>query len=353
MKKIAALALTASIACFTFSTAQAEETPGWYAALGGMYHGSLDGNAHFTPSQNVFEYEPGWGVEGSGGYAFKNGFRLEGEIEHLSSGVDKVTGGTGGSGTLAETDFLLNALYDFHTGTMWTPYIGAGAGLGLIDGDNMGTLSNGAAMNDSQMVFVYQAIAGVSAQITHHWAATADYRYIASTNPRFSTNTGATPTTIDNRSHNFVIGVRYSFDNSEPMIAPAEVNAPMVAPTTAVRAPKLAPVPQSYMVFFDFDRAELTPEAKRIIASAAQDYQKGGYVRVQVTGHTDTSGTNKYNQSLSNRRAAAVKTEFARLGVSSSVVSMKGVGKNGQLVPTADQVREAQNRRAEIVLDKQ
>ncbi len=105
------------------------------------------------------------------------------------------------------------------------------------------------------------------------------------------------------------------------------------------------------MVFFDFNKSDLTPEAKRIIASAAADYKRGGYVRIVVTGHTDTVGGDAYNMKLSDRRAASVKAEFARLGV--EAVEATGVGKNGLMVPTADQVREAQNRRAEIVFDKQ
>lgn len=117
--------------------------------------------------------------------------------------------------------------------------------------------------------------------------------------------------------------------------------------------PAVPPVPQSYMVFFDFDKSVLTPEAKRIIAAAAEDFKKGGYVRIVVTGHTDTVGTVKYNQKLSERRAAAVKKEFAQLGVPAAEVQAVGVGKSGLLVPTADGVREAQNRRAEIVFNKQ
>ncbi|MGG2305205.1 OmpA family protein, partial [Salmonella enterica] len=77
----------------------------------------------------------------------------------------------------------------------------------------------------------------------------------------------------------------------------------------------VAPVAQTYQVFFDFDKAALTDEAKRIIASAAEDYKSGKYVRIVVTGHTDTKGKDKYNKGLSNRRAAAVKAEFASQGV--------------------------------------
>ena len=76
-------------------------------------------------------------------------------------------------------------------------------------------------------------------------------------------------------------------------------------------------------------------------------------MRIVVTGHTDTVGSVLYNQKLSDRRAAAVKAELQSLGVDSNVIVATGVGKNGLLVPTANGVREAQNRRAEIVFDRQ
>ncbi|HEY4125365.1 MAG TPA: OmpA family protein, partial [Rhizomicrobium sp.] len=81
-------------------------------------------------------------------------------------------------------------------------------------------------------------------------------------------------------------------------------------------------------------------------------FKKDGYVRIVVTGHTDTVGSNDYNQKLSERRAASVKRELIHLGLSAKSIEPMGVGKNGLLVPTADGVREAQNRRAEIVFNK-
>ena len=107
------------------------------------------------------------------------------------------------------------------------------------------------------------------------------------------------------------------------------------------------------MVFFDFDKSDLTAEAQRIITAASEDFKKGGYVRLVITGHTDTVGTDSYNQKLSERRANAVRIELQKLGVDPKAIMAIGVGKNGLLVPTADQIREAQNRRAEIVFSKQ
>ncbi|MDP9128515.1 MAG: OmpA family protein [Pseudomonadota bacterium] len=347
---VSALACVAVLLAATVAPAHADPVPGWYLDAGVIGNQTIDSNAKFAGNENVIQYNPGWGLAGGGGYAFNNGFRLEGEVAQIRAGVDKIKGGTGGHGELVDTDFTANLMYDFHTGTLLTPYVGAGLGLALSNADSIGSLSNGGVMRDDQMVFVYQVIAGVAAQLDNHWAITADYRWISTSDPRFLT-TNSPATTIDNGSHNIMLGVRYSFGH--PMApAPKPVEPPMVHPAAAPK-PVVAPVAQSYMVFFDFNRYDLTPEAKRILASAAQDFGKGGYVKIVVTGHTDTVGTVKYNLALSERRAQAVKAELERLGVAPDAVATNGVGKNGLLVPTANGVREAQNRRAEIIFDKQ
>ena len=69
-----------------------------------------------------------------------------------------------------------------------------------------------------------------------------------------------------------------------------------------------------------------------------------------MTGHTDTVGSAAYNQALSERRAASVQRVLVADGVPGGEITTIGVGKTGLLVPTADGVREPQNRRAEIVL---
>ena len=132
--------------------------------------------------------------------------------------------------------------------------------------------------------------------------------------------------------------------------------SPTMAPTPAVTPPP-APPPapaveqaRSFQVFFDFDKSNITAAAAKVIQEAADAVKAGHVVQVTVTGHTDTVGTASYNQGLSERRAAAVKAGLVADGVAAGEIATMGVGKNGLLVPTADGVREPQNRRAEIVL---
>ena len=354
MKKIlhSTLALTAIFWVAPVLEAHADTTPGWYVGGGVGAVFTPDETAKRSTDDTKVTFDPGWSVLGNGGYAWNNGLRLEGEVWHSRANVDKVMGPDGSNGHLSNTDLFGNIFYDFHTGMMLTPYVGAGVGADIsADADHIGTLNGGGgALNDGQIEFAYQAIAGVAAQLDYNWAVSADYRYIASLDPTYKATLGGSAK-MENASHNIILSVRYSFGEPEPLPPVQTTMPPQPRPVQAAK-PVVQPVPQSYMVFFDFDKSDLTPEAKRILASATLDFQKGGFVRIVVTGHTDTVGTVKYNQKLSDRRAAAVKAELAKLGVMADVIKAVGVGKNGLLVPTADGVREAQNRRAEIVFNK-
>lgn len=115
---------------------------------------------------------------------------------------------------------------------------------------------------------------------------------------------------------------------------------------------QVAQTPGGYQVFFDWDKSAITSEAAAVIRQAAENVHQGRMIQIGVTGHTDSSGPDSYNQPLSERRAAAVSAELVRDGVSEGEIQVVGVGEAGQLVPTADDVREAKNRRAVIVLQK-
>jgi outer membrane protein OmpA-like peptidoglycan-associated protein len=87
----------------------------------------------------------------------------------------------------------------------------------------------------------------------------------------------------------------------------------------------------------------------RIIEQAAAAYRAGAPVQLQVTGYTDRSGSPGYNQRLSERRANAVADALTRLGVPRHDMAVSGRCVNDNRVPTADGVREPQNRRVELV----
>ncbi len=125
------------------------------------------------------------------------------------------------------------------------------------------------------------------------------------------------------------------------------------APPPGVAAPPVTPPGQvrSFIVFFDFDRSNLTPTAVNTIKQAADQAKAGRTTRIDVTGHTDRAGTDAYNMALSLRRANAVKDQLVRNGIPATQIVVVGRGESQPLVPTADGVREPQNRRVEIVLN--
>lgn len=332
------------------ASAKADPVPGWYVGAGAGATFPTTTSPSVNGTSNKITFDTGWEVLGNVGYSFYNGLRAEGELSEARANASKVNGVSATSGRINNLDVFGNLYYDVRTGTRWTPYVGGGIGFADVDADHIGTLSNTGSVNDSNVRFAYQGIAGIAYQVDNNWAVTTDYRYVRTTDPTLKTTAGGSvqPT---NASHNFVLSVRYALYNPErpaPALQVTEAPAPKAAPI----APIATPAPQSYMVFFDFDKSDLTPEAMSILTAAAEDYKKGGYVRIVVTGHTDTVGTVPYNQKLSERRAEAVRKQLVKLGVDAGQIQAIGVGKDGLLVPTADQVREAKNRRAEIVFSK-
>jgi OOP family OmpA-OmpF porin len=105
---------------------------------------------------------------------------------------------------------------------------------------------------------------------------------------------------------------------------------------------------RQFIVFFGFNKYNLTSAALRVIAEAVIAAKETGSATVLITGHTDTVGSPDFNQRLSMRRSNAVKSEMVRQGVSAAAISTTGRGETELLVQTNDNVKEPQNRRATI-----
>jgi outer membrane protein OmpA-like peptidoglycan-associated protein len=151
---------------------------------------------------------------------------------------------------------------------------------------------------------------------------------------------GAPKRALELTAYGPVIGMSFRFGSAPPPpppMAPIPVAAPAPAPA------------KTYLVFFDWDKADLTPRATQIIAQAATDSKTQSVTTIDVNGYTDTTGTPSYNQGLSVRRAEAVERQLVADGVPESEITVQGFGDTHLLVPTGPGVREPQNRRVEIV----
>ena len=209
----------------------------------------------------------------------------------------------------------------------------------------------GTFLKGSGWQFGYQAIAGFRYQFNPTVSFDLDYRYLATTDPTF-TNSGRFPFPNGNRGTNCCGGASYTTGYSTQNIVASvtmKFGVPAPAPPPPLPPAPPPPAPKVFLVFFDWDKYNITAEGQQIIQVAAQQYKAGGSVRLQVTGYTDTSGSPSYNQRLSERRANAVANALAALGVARSDMAVIGRGENDLRVPTPDGVREPQNRRVEIL----
>jgi outer membrane protein OmpA-like peptidoglycan-associated protein len=314
-----------------------------------------------STSSSSVSFKDGYLVTGAAGWGFGNGLRTELEIGwHDNSAkqpfVQDSTPGTfifGANGRATQETLFGNLLYDFDTGTPWTPHIGFGIGIDSARVDNINVPAGANPINTHDTVFGYQGIVGVEYAVAPGFHLGLEYRYIGTSDlkilvPGNIATSGNTQSSYSLATNNILATLRYSFGEapaaSPPVVAPPPVQPPPAPPAPVVEAAR------EFQVFFDFDKSDITAAAAKTIQAASDTVKAGNIAHLTVTGHTDTVGSDKYNQGLSERRAAAVKRQLIADGVSGDEISTVGVGKAGLLVPTKDGVREAQNRRATIDL---
>jgi OmpA-OmpF porin, OOP family len=110
------------------------------------------------------------------------------------------------------------------------------------------------------------------------------------------------------------------------------------------------PAPQRFMLNFLPGSSELTPESITQLPTILEAVQARAGGELVVVGHTDTTGKLEDNDALSLRRAQAVRQLLIARGVQPGLVEAVGRGEREPLVPTADEVNEPRNRRAEILV---
>jgi OOP family OmpA-OmpF porin len=136
--------------------------------------------------------------------------------------------------------------------------------------------------------------------------------------------------------------------------APAAPGAPASPAKPAAPAAKAAPasVKQAVVIqadaLFDFDKSVLRPDGKKNIDDALAKLAGVDVEMVIATGHTDSVGTDAYNQKLSERRAAAVKEYLASKGIATSKITTLGKGESQPVATNKTKEGRQKNRRVDI-----
>jgi len=331
------------------------------------------------------EFDMGWTAGGQVGYAFDNGFRVEVDGFYTAYDVKNhsnlVVGGTNvgtadsailtrgpasasnptvnqflaNSGGDVETyGGFLNALYDFDLGGV-KPYLGAGVGLQWVDIDYLAGGRNFAS--DSRMQIAAQGIAGLSAELSDNVELFAEYKYRRLIDSKeLDVQLLPASMTVEAEQHLATAGLRFRFGGAPVAVAPPPPPPPPPVTRPAPPPPPPPPPPPAarqcntgpYIVFFDWDKSDITAEAASVLNSAVTAYGDCGTAAIMLAGHADRSGSTQYNVGLSERRNAAVQSYLAGRGIPAARISSQAFGEGQNRVATADGVRELQNRRVEI-----
>ncbi len=121
------------------------------------------------------------------------------------------------------------------------------------------------------------------------------------------------------------------------------------APAPAAQATATAPAqPSLGTVYFDTDKADLTPGGQTVLQQAAARMKQDPNIKLRLQGYTDSTGNGAHNDSLSGRRAAAVGSYLKAQGIDGSRLSGAGFGPEQPAATNATEAGKADNRRVEL-----
>ena len=147
---------------------------------------------------------------------------------------------------------------------------------------------------------------------------------------------------------NEIQAINGRLENTAPARAPMS-NSATIKVQQIPTEPKQRVMEEIFEVKFDFNKSEIKKEYAAVIAKLAEAARENKNVKISVVGHTDSVGSDSYNYALGGRRAEAVKKMLAEQGIPASSIIVVSSGKNDLKVPTGKGVRNAENRRVQVV----
>ncbi|WP_404372554.1 OmpA family protein [Sphingomonas sp. MMS24-J45] len=368
MRKLAvamALASTALVATPALARDNA-----WYVGVegGAMIVEDIKFDIGTVKAAGTVDHNYGYDVDGVIGYDLGR-FRLEAEVGYKAATIDSYRSTVGtpvlnslnrpatavpgtydyAGGRSSALSFMVNGLLDFGDDDGIQGFVGGGVGVARVkERAQLNTRQN--FLDDSDTVFAYQGLAGVRAPITKHIDATLKYRFFTADKVKL-VNVAGTSFNGRFRTHSLLGGLTYNFGEPAAPPPPPVVEAPPPPPVEPP-APPPAPVvqcsPGPFIVFFEWDKSDVTPEAAAILDGAIAQYQNCGSAKVMLAGHADKSGSPAYNVGLSQRRNDSVQAYLTAHSIPAGVITSEAFGESRPRVETADGVREVQNRRVEV-----
>ncbi len=323
------------------------------------------------------DYDNGIGVYTALGHEGAGGWRKELEFSYRNNDLRHLPGdGLGFTGWTEDTvdgdiqsmAFMFNLIKDFSSDSAVTPYVGLGAGLARLKAEYVGadpSFSGGfgsLVVDDKAWQFAYQGIAGLAFELAEGLALDLSYRYFATLDPDFAGTLAGAPAEFEQEynSHSLFAGLRWNFGAAAPA-APQYKDCwdGSSVPVAAECPPQLQEQaaanldPINVIVYFDYDKANLTPEAGNLIQEASSRALANDVNTVVVSGHADRSGGSAYNQALSERRGGVVRDALIANGIAADNIRIESFGEDRPAKPTEDGVREPLNRRTEVVISFQ
>jgi outer membrane protein OmpA-like peptidoglycan-associated protein len=331
--------------------AMARDGQGYFGAdIGVVVDNEVDVAISGVEDAANIEHEMGWDLGAFLGYDF--GFiRTEAEISYKENDPETLTTVAPGvpqftrvpvtgtfdpvAGELQIVTAMANAMVDIGGNDNIGFSAGVGVGHAWVDANYSTGISASSVgwLDDSDHDWAWQAIAAVRIPVTEQAELGLKYRYLNTKQMELVDQIGRS-NAFEIASHSAMVTFIANFGGAE---------APPPPP------PPVAQCNQGpYIVFFDWDKSDITPEAATILNNAVTAYGNCGTAAIMLAGHTDRSGSTQYNMGLAERRNTSVRNYLTGRGIPAARISSQAFGESMPRVPTADGVRELQNRRVEI-----